>query len=109
MSFVRGMTEVVQGGIDHRNAMIASVAFWVGVGCQNGLIFPDLLAELAGGVLRRGITAGGLVAIFMTLFLKVTAPRGWSSFSDHRIAPASSSPLSSLSRCTACCSLFHRM
>ena len=75
MSFVRGMTEVVQGGIDHRKAMIAGVAFWVGVGCQNGLIFPDLLAGLAGGVLRNGITAGGLVAIFMTLFLEVTAPR----------------------------------
>ena len=75
MSFVRGMTEIVQGGIDHRKAMIAGVAFWVGVGCQNGLIFPELLAELAGGVLRNGITAGGLVAIFMTLFLEVTAPR----------------------------------
>ena len=75
MSFVRGMTEVVQGGIDHRKAMIAGVAFWVGVGCQNGLIFPDLLAGLAGGVLRNGITAGGLAAILMTLFLEVTAPR----------------------------------
>ena len=82
MSFVRGMTEVVQGGIDHRKAMIAGVAFWVGVGCQNGLIFPDLLAGFAGGVLRNGITAGGLVAIFMTLFLEVTAPR------RHRIEAA---------------------
>ena len=75
MSFVRGMTEVVQGGIDHRKALIAGVAFWVGVGCQNDLIFPELLAELAGGLLRNGITAGGLAAIFMTLFLEVTAPR----------------------------------
>ena len=75
MSFVRGMTEVVQGGIDHRKGLIAGVAFWVGVGCQNGLIFPDLLAELAGGLLQNGITAGGLVAIFMTLFLELTAPR----------------------------------
>ena len=45
MTFVRGMTEVVQGGIDHRKAMIVGVAFWVGVGCQNGLIFPELLAR----------------------------------------------------------------
>ena len=75
MSFVRGMTEVVQGGIDHRKALIAGVAFWVGVGCQNDLLFPELLAELAGGLLRNGITAGGLVAIFMTLFLEATAPR----------------------------------
>ena len=75
MTFVRGMTEVVQGGIDHRKAMIAGVAFWVGVGCQNGLIFPELLAEVAGGLLQNGITSGGLVAIFMTLFLEATAPR----------------------------------
>ena len=75
MSFVRGMTEVVQGGIDHRKGLIAGVAFWVGVGCQNDLIFPELLADLAGGLLQNGITAGGLVAIVMTLFLEVTASR----------------------------------
>ncbi len=75
MSFVRGMTEVVQGGIDHRKALICGVAFWIGVGCQNDLLFPGLLAELAGGLLRNGITAGGIVAILMTLFLEATAPR----------------------------------
>ena len=75
MSFVRGMTEVVQGGIDHRKGLIAGVAFWVGVGCQNGMIFPELLADLAGGLLRNGVTAGGVVAIVMTLFIEATAPR----------------------------------
>jgi len=75
MSFVRGMTEVVQSGIDHRKALICGVAFWIGVGCQNDLLFPGLLAELAGGLLRNGITAGGIVAILMTLFLEATAPR----------------------------------
>jgi len=75
MSFVRGMTEVVQGGIDHRKGMISGVAFWVGVGCQNDLLFPELLSELAGGLLGNGITAGGIVAILMTLFLEATAPR----------------------------------
>ena len=75
MAFVRGMTEVVQGGIDYRKGLIAGVAFWVGVGCQNELIFPDLLAELAGGLLQNGITAGGLTAILLTLFVEVTAPR----------------------------------
>jgi len=82
MSFVRGMTEVVQGGIDHRKGLIAGVAFWVGVGCQNGLIFPELLADLAGGLLQNGITAGGLTAVVMTLFIEVTAPR------RHRVEAA---------------------
>jgi len=75
MSFVRGMTEVVQGGMDHRKGLISGVAFWVGVGCQNDLLFPELLAEFAGGLLRNGITAGSVVVILMTLFLEATAPR----------------------------------
>ena len=75
LTFVRGMTEVVQGGIDHRKALIAGVAFWVGVGCQNDLLFPELLSELGGGLLANGITAGGVTAILMTLFLEMTAPR----------------------------------
>ncbi len=73
--FVRGMSEVVQGGIDHRKGLIAGLGFWVGVGCQYGMIFPEYIAGFAGGLLANGITAGGLVAIVMTLFLEVTAPR----------------------------------
>ena len=75
LTFVRGMTEVVQGGTDHRKALIAGVSFWVGVGCQNDLLFPELLAELGGGLLGNGNTAGGITAILMTLFMEVTAPR----------------------------------
>ena len=73
--FVRGMAEVVQGGIDHHKGLIAGLGFWAGVGCQNGMIFPDYLAGAAGGLLANGITVGGLVAILMTLFLEVTSPR----------------------------------
>ena len=75
LTFVRGMTEIVQGGMDHRKGLVAGVAFWVGAGCQNGMIFPGLLSDAAGGVLQNGITAGGLVAILLTLFLEATAPR----------------------------------
>ena len=73
--FVRGMAEVVQGGIDHHKGLIAGLGFWAGVGCQNGMIFPEYLAGVAGGLLANGITVGGLVAILTTLFLEVTAPR----------------------------------
>ena len=73
--FVRGMSEVVQGGIDHHKGLIAGLGFWAGVGCQNGMIFPEYISGFAGGLLANGITVGGLVAILMTLFLEVTAPR----------------------------------
>ena len=75
LTFVRGATEIVQGGIDHRKGLVAGVAFWVGTGCQNGMVFPDVLSTVAGGVLQNRITAGGLTVILMTLFLEMTAPR----------------------------------
>ena len=73
--FVRGMSEVVHGGIERHKGLIAGLGFWVGVGCQNGLIFPEYISNFAGGLLANGITVGGLVAILITLFLEVTAPR----------------------------------
>ena len=73
--FSRGMSEVVQGGIDHRTGLIAGLGFWVGVGCQYGMLFPEYVNNFAGGMLANGITSGGLVAILMTLFLDATSPR----------------------------------
>ena len=73
--FVRGMSEVVRGGIDHRKGLIAGLGFWVGVGCQYDMIFPEYVSGFAGGLLANGITVGGLVAILMTLFLEATAQR----------------------------------
>ena len=75
MLFVLGMKIVVQDGIDYRNGVVAGVAFWIGVGFQNGLMFPEYAAEFAGGLLQNGMTAGGLVAILMTLFMELTQPR----------------------------------
>ena len=80
--FVLGMKMVVQGGIDYRKGLIAGVAFWAGVGFQNGAIFPEFTQDFAGGLLRSGVTAGGLVAILLTLFTEVTKPR------PHRIGTA---------------------
>ncbi len=75
MLFVVGMRIVVQDGIDYRKGLIAGVAFWMGVGFQNDLIYPQYVAEFAHGLLRNGMTAGGLVAIVMTLFVELSAPR----------------------------------
>ena len=75
MLFVLGMKIVVQDGIDYRNGVVAGVAFWIGAGFQNGLIFPEHVAGFAGGLLQNGMTAGGLVAILMTVFMELTQPR----------------------------------
>ncbi len=73
--FVVGMKVLLQDGIDYRNGMIAGVSFWVGVGFQNGVIFPEFFADLAGGLLQNGMTAGGLTALLLTLFVQLAEPR----------------------------------
>ena len=73
--FVLGMRIVVQGGVDYRKATIAGVAFWIGVGFQNQVIFAEHFGEWWGALLGNGMTAGGLTAILLTVFMEVTGPR----------------------------------
>ena len=73
--FVVGMRVVIQDGTDYRKALVVGMAFWVGVGFQNGLIFPELVHGFAGGILENGMTAGGLTAILLTGFMELTAFR----------------------------------
>ena len=73
--FVVGMKVLLQDGLDYRNGMIAGVSFWVGVGFQNGVIFPEYFADIAGGLLQNGMTAGGLTALILTLFVQLAEPR----------------------------------
>ena len=75
MLFVVGIKIVVQDGIDYRKSLVAGVAFCVGVGFQSGVIFPEIFSEFAGGILRNGMTTGGIVAILITLFVEVAKPR----------------------------------
>ncbi len=74
--FVQGMKIIIQDGMDHRKAAVAGVAFWVGVGFQNQLIFPDLLGDgFLSVLLGNGMTSGALVAVIMMVFIELTGPR----------------------------------
>ena len=73
--FVVGMKIVSEEAADYRKGLIAGIAFWLGVGFQNNLIFPEYLEGFAGGFLENGMTSGGLVAIVLTLFTEVTQSR----------------------------------
>ena len=73
--FAIGMKMAVQDGLDYRKGLIVGVAFWIGVGFQTDLVFPEHVSEFAGGLLRNGVTAGGLAVIVMTLFVEMTKPR----------------------------------
>ena len=73
--FIIGIKVIVQDGIDYRKGAIVGVAFWTGVGLENGVVFPDYIAGLTGGLPPNGMIAGGAVAIVATLFMELTKPR----------------------------------
>ena len=47
-----------------------------------GMIFPEFTQDFAGGLLKSGVTAGGLIAILLTGFVEVTKRR------PHRLRTA---------------------
>lgn len=73
--FVIGVRVIVHDGIDYRKGVIVGVAFWIGVGFENGVVFPDYVASLMGDIPLNGIVAGGVAAIVGTLFVELTKPR----------------------------------
>ena len=73
--FMVGVQTVVQDGLDYRKSLVVGVSFWLGLAFQSGLVFPEFFSKFAGGLMSNGMTAGGLVAIVMTLFMEVTGPR----------------------------------
>ena len=75
MLFVVGIKVVVQDELDYRKGLIVGVAFWVGVGFQYDMIFPEQVSEFAGGLFDSAMAAGGLTAILLNLFVEVTKPR----------------------------------
>ena len=73
--FIVGVKVIVQDGIDFRKGAIVGISFWVGVGFENGVVFPDFFAALTGGTPLNGMIAGGVLAIVATLFTELTKPR----------------------------------
>ena len=74
--FIQGMRIVLSDGIDHRKAVIAGVSFWVGVGFQYQLIFPDAIGEgFVAVLLGNGMTAGAIVAVALSAFSELTSSR----------------------------------
>ena len=73
--FVLGMQVVIQDGVGYRKAVLVGVSFWVGAGFQNGLLFAEYLNDWLRDMLGNGMTAGGLTAILLTVFINLTGPK----------------------------------
>ena len=73
--FVQGMRLVMQDGLDARHATAVGVSFWLGVGFQNDLIFPNLISGPWESLFSNGLTTGCIAMLFFTLLLNLTGPR----------------------------------
>ena len=73
--FVIGIRLIIQDGLDYRKSLIVGVSFWLGVGFESGVVFPELVSGLMGGFPPNGMMAGGVTAILMTMLLELTKPR----------------------------------
>ncbi len=75
LTFAQGMKVVFRESVTRQGALVAGLAFWIGVGIQFQAIFPGQLATPTGRMLANGLTAGGLTVLLLTLFLQLTGPR----------------------------------
>ena len=69
--FRQGLRLVTTGGLSYEKGLIVCLSFWLGIGFQNGQIFPDHLPAWSVGLLDNGMTAGGLVAIVLTFLVSL--------------------------------------
>lgn len=74
-TFTVGLKMAVSDRVDQRQGMIIGLAFWIGAGCQYGLIFPEFVSTFAGGMLNNALTTGSLIAILLMAVLVTTSPR----------------------------------
>ena len=73
--FSLGMHMVVKDGMNLQKAVIVGLSFWIGAGFQARAIYPELLDGSWGVLLDNGMTAGGLMAIVLMVFLNLTGAR----------------------------------
>ena len=73
--FVQGMRMIIQDGVDHRKAVVVGLGFWIGVGFQNQVIFPEYITGFWSVLLDNGMTAGAIVTILLMFFIELTGSR----------------------------------
>ncbi len=73
--FSLGLHMVAKDGMNLQKAVVVGLSFWVGTGFQARAIYPEALEGFWGALLDNGMTAGGLMAILLMVFLNLTGAR----------------------------------
>ena len=77
MFFMEGIQTLARAGLDLQNAIVAGLAFSIGLGMEHSNILEGLMGDPWGPLLGNGMTMGTATAIALTAFLEVTSPRRW--------------------------------
>tara|TARA_R110001592_G_scaffold108135_2_gene302484 strand:- start:3782 stop:5542 length:1761 start_codon:yes stop_codon:yes gene_type:complete len=67
--FMHGLKLVTEDGLTFENGMIVCVSFWLAVGFQEQAIFAGYLPTWARELFDNGMTAGGIVAIVLSVLV----------------------------------------
>ena len=74
MFFVEGIQTLARAGLDLQNAIVAGLAFSIGLGMKHHNILEGILGNPWGALLGNGMTMGTATAIALTVFLELTRP-----------------------------------
>ena len=69
------MSSVIRGGLDAKKAAVLGMSLWIGMGFENGWIFPELLNGTLGELLSNGMTTGAIAVVLLSLFLESLSSR----------------------------------
>ncbi len=72
--FAHGLRLVSEGGLSYEDGFVVCMSFWIGIGFQNRLIFPDQIPDSVYVLLGNGMTSGGLCAVILTGMLAIRRP-----------------------------------
>ncbi len=75
MFFVEGIQTLARAGLDLQHAIVAGLAFSIGLGMKDHNILEGILGNPWGALLGNGMTMGTATAMALTAFLELTRPR----------------------------------
>lgn len=73
--FIEGIQTLVRDGLDPQKAMVAGIAFGIGLGMQHENLLAVFLPHPWGTLLGNGITVGAATAVVFTMFLSISSKR----------------------------------
>jgi NCS2 family nucleobase:cation symporter-2/xanthine permease XanP len=74
--FGQGLRLVSAGGLSYENGLVVCLSFWLGIGFQNQMIFPEHLPDWSRTLLDNGMAAGGISAVLLTFLVSLKQRSG---------------------------------